>query len=146
MNQLERGQIKWDSTEEIADMKSRYIYNYRAPQIAQPSYNQPPPVPQVAYRQPPLPPPPQFLPYNAPVPVIQPSAGSQGNPPDNVHIANVIACIPYQRGECAKPEQHNGRFHVCAHCLQEKQKFHRHPEMNCYSLIGVPAKSRPTKF
>ncbi|MCP3877744.1 MAG: hypothetical protein GY701_05040 [Sulfitobacter sp.] len=66
--------------------------------------------------------------------------GKSAAPPPQLAKAEPlpIPCQYFQKGECRREDGHNGLAHVCAFCLRDKGRVHKHPESACYSIIGVP--------
>ncbi len=58
------------------------------------------------------------------------------------HEKQQTPCNAFNRGECDRPDSHNGALHVCAHCWEEKGRYHTHPKTACFTLVGNPAKKK----
>ncbi len=110
LTMLENGDIRWKSKRKIADLKQCYIYNHRPSQAPSHTYS-----------------------------------ASQGQTKstdagDAKTDKVTIPCPAYNKGSCPFDSYHGGLHHICAHCLREKAKFHKHPETTCFALVGVPAR------
>ncbi len=114
---LERREIKWRDVDQIAKLKSTHLKPTVT--VAELSHNVP------------------AINVSVPPPPIQLKASVTDA---TKQLVPTVACPLYQRGACTFDGYHNGLHHICAYCLRERAKFHKHPEYSCYTLVGVPTK------
>ncbi|MCP4256582.1 MAG: hypothetical protein GY774_03535, partial [Planctomycetes bacterium] len=61
-------------------------------------------------------------------------------PPPKKPEKPLIPCPNYQKGNCPFKEDHDNLSHCCANCYRKNGDDNKHPEANCFDIIGVPSR------